>query len=144
MLVTEVPIGHFKATEAMKKAVLDVLDRGRLSYGPLIRQFEADWSLLHKTRHALFVNSGTSALTLAVQALKIRHEWRNGDKVLVPALTFPATINACLHNGLEPVFVDVDPETLNMCPKSLERVLDAFSGNKRQIRLRKNLGTSST
>lgn len=57
----------------------------------------------------MFVNSGTSALQIAVHALKERHGWRTGYRVMVPALTFVASINVLLQARLRPVFADIDP-----------------------------------
>jgi dTDP-4-amino-4,6-dideoxygalactose transaminase len=61
-------------------------------------------------------NSGTGALQLAIQALKERHGWSDGAEVIVPAMTFVATVNTVLYNGLRPILADVDPITFNMDP----------------------------
>jgi len=103
----------------MEAAVLDVLHSGRLSYGPKSKEFESEFARIHDCSSGVLVNSGTSALHLAVQALKIRHKWPDGSKVLVPATTFIATINVLIHNNLQPFFVDVDPDTFNISVKEL-------------------------
>jgi perosamine synthetase len=69
----------------------------------------------------VFCNSGTSALQIALAALKERHGYEDGTEVLVPAITFIATSNVVLQNGLTPVFVDVDPVTFNMDVEDLYR-----------------------
>jgi perosamine synthetase len=119
-LKREVGVGGIKITNAEKKLVLKALDSGRLSYGPMIREFEAKIAEMHDSRFALFTNSGTSALHIAVAALKEKYGWRDGDEILVPAITFIATSNVVLHNGLRPVFVDVDPRTYNINPDLIE------------------------
>jgi dTDP-4-amino-4,6-dideoxygalactose transaminase len=106
-----------------RRYVKEVLDSGRLSYGPFHRRFESAFAAEHDCRHAAFCNSGTSALHVAVQALKETHGWRDGDEVLVPSVTFIATSNVVLHNRLKPVFVDVDPRTYTLDPARLEAKL---------------------
>lgn len=103
-----------------KEYVLDALERGRLSYGDYSRQFEAEFARLHDRRYAIFCNSGTSALQVALHALKKRHGWRDGDEVIVPAQTFVATVNVVIQNGLTPVFVDVDPVHFHIDPELIE------------------------
>lgn len=109
-----VTVGDFKAGPKEFEYVHDVLKTGRLSYGPYSKRFEEMWAAAHGCKFAVFCNSGTSALHIAIQALKLRHNWADGDEVLVPSVTFVATANVCLHNNLKPVFVDVDPHTYNI------------------------------
>lgn len=116
----QVTVGDFKAGPREFEYVNQVLASGRLSYGPFSRRFEQEWAQAHGSKHAVFCNSGTSALHIAVQALKNRHGWRDGDEVIIPSVTFVATANVCLHNGLKPVFVDVDENTYNIDPLRIE------------------------
>lgn len=88
----------------------NVLDSGRLSYGPYSEQFEREFALLHGCKYGILSNSGTSSLLVALQAMKELHGWQDGDEVIVPALTFVATVNIVLQNGLKPVLVDVEPD----------------------------------
>jgi dTDP-4-amino-4,6-dideoxygalactose transaminase len=104
-----VGVGGVRITDKTREYVADVLDSGWLSPGKWCRHFERQWADLHERRHAVFVNSGTSALQVAVAALREKYEWRDGYKVMVPALTFVASVNVILQNGLRPVFVDIDP-----------------------------------
>jgi perosamine synthetase len=114
-----VTVGHFEAGPKEKEYVNQVLDSGRLSYGPFSRRFEEEWARVHGCKHAVFCNSGTSALHIAVQALKEANGWANGDEVIVPSVTFVATSNVVIHNNLKPVFVDVDPLTYNIDPAAI-------------------------
>lgn len=116
MGVRSVTVGDFKAGPRERELVNRVLDSGRLSYGPMSRRFEEEWARLHDSKFAVFCNSGTSALHIAVAALKERYGWADGDEVLVPATTFVATANVVIHNNLTPVFVDVDRDTFNIDP----------------------------
>ena len=75
---------------------------------------------LHGCNYATFCNSGTSALQIALAALKEIYKYEDGDEVLVPAVTFIASSNVVISNNLKPVFVDVDPKTFNIDPTSIE------------------------
>lgn len=88
-----------------------VIDSGRLSYGPFTRRFEAGFARHHQVKHACFCSSGTAALQLALAALMEQRGWQAGDEVLVPAVTFVSTVNVVLTLGLVPVLVDVQPDT---------------------------------
>ena len=119
----QIGVGGFAAGSRARRYVNQALDSNRLSYGPFHRRLETAFAAEHDSRHAVFCSSGTSALHVAVQALKEKHLWKDGDEVLVPAVTFIATSNVVLHNGLKPVFVDVDPLTFNIDPAKIEAKL---------------------
>ena len=114
------PVAGFTLGARERGNLARVIASGRISYGPFSRRFEREFARAHGCAHAVFVNSGTSALHLAVAALKERHGWKDGDEVLVPAVTFVATANVVLHNNLTPVFVDVHPRTYDMDPALIE------------------------
>jgi len=113
-------VGGLEITDEDKKMVNAVLDSNRLSYGPYSKNFESEFARLHDSKFAIFTNSGTSSLHIAVAALKEKYNWNDGDEILVPAVTFIATSNVVLHNNLIPIFVDVDPKTFNIDPSKLE------------------------
>ncbi len=99
-------------------AVVGVLRSSRLSLGPVLGEFESRFAGYVGTRDAVAVSSGTAGLHLALLALGIGA----GDEVIVPSFTFIAAANAIRYVGASPVFVDVDPMTLNMdagCVESL-------------------------
>lgn len=114
-----ITLGTYHTTDAIKAAVNAVLDSGRLSYGPVTREYESRFAAMHGCAYGVASNSGTSSLVVALQALKELHGWQDGDEVVCPALTFVATINAVLHNRLTPVLVDVDPLTFNLDPDKI-------------------------
>ena len=114
-------LGHLDISDKGKEYVNDCLDNNRLSKGKYTDRFEKEFSRLHQVKHGVFMNSGTSALQVALAALKEKYDYGNGSEVLVPAITFIATSNAVLHNNLKPVFVDVDPVTFNMNPREIEK-----------------------
>lgn len=116
-------VGTLNLTSREKELVMQVLESDRLSYGPFSRKFESEFAKEHDCTHAVLVNSGTSALSIAVAALKEVHGWKTGDEILVPALTFVATSNVVLDHGLVPVFVDCDPLTYNIDPSKIEETI---------------------
>ena len=117
----QIGIGHCEIGPHAKELVLEVLDSNRLSAGPMMARFEQQIATLHGCKHGLMCNSGTSALQIALAALKERDGWSDGDEVLVPALTFIASSNVILYNNLTPVFVDVEPDYYCLDPAEIER-----------------------
>lgn len=117
----QVGVGDVQLSEVAKRYVNEVLATNRLSYGPYSERFEAEFARLHDCAHAVFCNSGTSALQVALAALRERHGWRDGDEVLVPATTFIATSNIVIHNRMQPVFVDVTLADYGMDPEDMAR-----------------------
>jgi perosamine synthetase len=118
-----IPLGTFATTPKIRSAVNAVLDSGRLSYGPVSREYESRFAALHGCGYGVASNSGTSSLVVAIQALKELHGWQDGDEVIVPALTFVATVNAVLHNRLTPVLVDVNSFTYNIDVSKIEEAI---------------------
>lgn len=119
----QIGVGTFTVTAAMRNMVNAVLNSGRISYGPMSRELEYRFARLHGCEHGVLSNSGTSSLQVALQALKELHGWRDGDEVIVPALTFVATVNIVLHNRLTPVLVDVDPDYYELDPDQIARAM---------------------
>jgi dTDP-4-amino-4,6-dideoxygalactose transaminase len=116
----QIGVGGFRINERAVELVTEVLHSNRLTPGPMMSRFEAELAALHGCRFGLMLNSGTGALQMALAALKEKHDWEDGDEVLVPALTFIATSNVVLYNGLVPVFVDVEPEYYTIDPTKIE------------------------
>ncbi len=88
--------------------------------GKYLLKFESDLAKKFKTKYAIAVNSGTSALHAALYSLGVK----SGDEVIVPPLTFSATAFAVIYLGAKPVFADVDSETFNICPRSIEKKIN--------------------
>lgn len=103
----KIRVGSTKVLEYEKSLVLDVLDSNQLSPGPMVKRFEEEFSRSHEVKHSIFMNSGTDALRIALLAMKEKYGWQDGDQVLVPAITFVATVNVVIQCGLEPILVDV-------------------------------------
>jgi dTDP-4-amino-4,6-dideoxygalactose transaminase len=107
---------HGHVDDAMRRAVLEVLDSRTYYMGPQNDQFEGDVARYLGVRHAVAVNSGTSAMFLILKAMGIGP----GDEVIVPAMGFVTLAEAVATAGARPRFVDVEPETFNLDPAKLE------------------------
>ena len=118
-------VGSLRLGTREKQYLHEVIESDRLSYGRFSERFESMFAAEHDCKYAVFCNSGTSALHIALAALKERHGWHDDDEVLVPAVTFVATSNIVLHNRMRPVFVDVHPRTYNMDPDRIEEKITA-------------------
>lgn len=98
--------------------VIDTLKSGWVTTGPKTKQFEIDFAdYLNSDVQALAVNSATSGLHLALEAVGIKA----GDEVLVPTYTFTATAEVVRYLGATPIFVDSDPSTLNIDVTQIEQ-----------------------
>lgn len=125
-----VPVGDFIVSDKMRQYVNDVLDSGQISYGKYSRRFEQEFARLHGCEYAILSNSGTSALQVALQAMKEIHGWPDGSQVIIPATTFIATANIVRHCRMRPVFVDVSPLTYNM---DMEQVAPLLSKDVKAV-----------
>lgn len=92
------------------KEVVSVLRSDWVTQGPMIEKFETTMLSLVGAKHAVAVNSCTAALHLSLIASGIK----SGDEVITSPMTFAATSNAVLYTGAKPVFVDIDPQTMNI------------------------------
>jgi perosamine synthetase len=116
---SEIPLSLPDITEAEIDAVADVMRSGRLSIGPKQEAFEQMVAERTGRRHAIAVSSGTAGLHLVLAGLGIGP----GDEVVTTPFSFIASANAILYVGATPVFVDIDPQTLNMDPTKIEAVV---------------------
>jgi len=117
------PYFRDQVTPRMREMVNHILDTGILSHGEYSQEFERRFSTEHGCAYGILSNSGTSALQVALQAMKEIHHWHDGDEVIIPATTFVATANIVVHNRMVPVFVDVDSLTYNIDPALIERAI---------------------
>ncbi len=116
----QIGVGGLMISGLAKRYVNQVLQRNRLSYGPFSEAFEREFAKAHGVKFASFMNSGTDALRIGLGAMKMKFGWKDGDEVLVPAVTFVATANIVLQNRLIPIFVDIDAKTYNLNPAKIE------------------------
>ena len=97
-----------------------VLDHGKYIMGPEVSEFEEQLSEYIGVRHSMGVANGTDALQLALMALGIK----DGDAVFVPTFTFFASAEVIPLVGATPVFIDIQEDTYNICPTSLEAAIE--------------------
>jgi dTDP-4-amino-4,6-dideoxygalactose transaminase len=103
----------------IQAAIADVMRSGQFILGPQVRSFEDDIARILAVKHAVACNSGTDALVIGLRALGIGP----GDEVITTPFTFFATAEAISLVGAEPVFVDIDPRTLNIDPRLIAEAL---------------------
>jgi len=115
----QVPLSGPDITEKEINAVVEVLRSGVLSIGPRLEEFENKIATFVGVKHAIGVNSGTSGLHLAVRALGIS----DGDEVITTPFSFIASSNCILFERATPVFVDIDPLTLNIDVDRIESAI---------------------
>ncbi|MBB1311785.1 DegT/DnrJ/EryC1/StrS family aminotransferase [Pseudoalteromonas sp. SR41-8] len=103
--------------------VVDSLRSGWITTGPKAKRFEEDFSrfLGDENLHSIAVNSATSGLHLALEALGVGPD----DEVIIPSYTFTATAEVVRYLGATPVFVDVEASTFNIDPKAFESAITA-------------------
>lgn len=114
-----IPLARPDITDLERQYVLEVLSTPHLSLGPKLAEFEKRLANYAGVKHAVAVNSGTSALHLVVKALEIG----DGDEVITTPFSFIASANCILFEHARPVFVDIEPLTLNIDPSLVERTI---------------------
>jgi perosamine synthetase len=120
-----IPLARPDIGEREEELVLSVLRSGRLSLGPMAVDFERAFANYLGVEDAVAVSSGTAALHLGVRQLG----WGEGDEVITSPFTFVASANCLLYEGARPVFVDVDPDTLDIDPAAAaEAVTERTAG----------------
>ena len=122
----DVPLFIPSLSELDKRAVFEALNEKLLTDGPKLVQFENAFSQYVHSKYAVGVSNATSALHLSLKALGIGEN----DEVIVPDLTFVATVNAVLLTGAKPVIVDVEKESMTISPDS---ILSSISNRSKAI-----------
>jgi dTDP-4-amino-4,6-dideoxygalactose transaminase len=102
-----------------ERAVLETLRSGWITTGPRTKSFEKTFATYTGAAHCVAMNSCTAALHLALEAIGVGA----ADEVITSPITFASTANVIVHRGATPVFVDVEPETLNIDPGLIEAAI---------------------
>lgn len=118
-MVEEIPLSQPDITDAEVAMVERALRSKRLSIGPMAETFEAQVAARTGRRHAVSCSSGTAGLHMALLAMGIGP----GDEVVTTPFSFIASANCILYVGATPVFVDIDPKSLNMEPELVEKAI---------------------
>ena len=100
-------------------AVAEVLKSDLITCGPKVQELEQELCKLTGARYAVVVANGTAALHLAALAAG----FKEGDEVIVSSITFAASANCVLYCGAKPVFADIRPDTYNIDPESVEKLI---------------------
>jgi dTDP-4-amino-4,6-dideoxygalactose transaminase len=107
--------------DEIDNAIAGVVDSCHFILGKPVERFETDFAAYCQARFALGVNSGTSALHLALLAAGVGP----GDEVITASYTFVATVAAICYTGATPVLVDIDPLSCNIDPRKIEAAITA-------------------
>jgi dTDP-4-amino-4,6-dideoxygalactose transaminase len=114
-LSSAITISAVNIDEEAEQLVLDVIRSGHLAQGPMVEKLETEFSRVCAVPHAIAVNSGTTALVAALQALGIGP----GDEVITSPFTFVATVNAVLEAGATARFADIDRDSFTISPEEI-------------------------
>jgi perosamine synthetase len=117
--VLKIPVAKPDLGDEEVALVTETIRSGWITQGPRVAEFERDFAAYTGAAHAVAVSSCTTALHLALKVGGVGH----GDEVLVPSHTFIATSNAIRYCGARPVFVDIDPATLNLKPQLIPALI---------------------
>jgi perosamine synthetase len=116
-----IQIGDFHFTRDQTESVCRMMATDRISPTQYVPEFERQFAQRHGCLYGLMTNSGTDALRVIVAAMKEKYGWNDGDSIYVPALTFVATVNVVIQNGLVPVPIDVSMYDFNLNPWRVEQ-----------------------
>jgi dTDP-4-amino-4,6-dideoxygalactose transaminase len=113
--LADTPSQYVPLLPEIRRAIDEVLESGRLIFGPNVAAFEEEAARYLGVPETVSVANGTDAIVLVLNALEIGA----GDEVICPAFTFYATAEAIARVGATPVFADIDPQTLNLDPEQV-------------------------
>jgi dTDP-4-dehydrorhamnose reductase len=116
-ILSLIPYGRQWTDEKDIQAVVDVIRSRKITQGPTVEAFEEALSGYCGAKHAVAVNSGTSALHIACLAADLEE----GDEVITSPITFVASANCAVYCGAKPVFADIDRRTYNISPQEIEK-----------------------
>lgn len=126
-----IPLACDQFDETEKNVVLDVFNSGNYTQGERVRLFEDEFASYLGVDHAIMVNSGSSANLIAITATYYAAKWDSsltygpfldGDEVVIPALCWPTTLTPLVNLRLQPVFCDIDLDSLNLSVATVEKV----------------------
>ena len=122
--MTEIPLQNLKlqnqsVRDDLVQAFIKVLDSGNYVSGKEVQNFENNFAHFTESNYCLGVSTGSSALEIALKSLNLT----KSDEVIVPSLTFIATVEAVLAAGATPVLVDIDEKTWNINPTSISEAI---------------------
>ena len=114
-----IPYGKQNIDRSDIKNVVKCLKSNFLTQGPIVQKFENSLKKNFKAKNATVVNNGSAALLLIGKILN----WKKGDQIAVPPITFVSSVNCIEHLNAEPLFIDINLSDYCMDPDKLEEVL---------------------
>lgn len=115
------PFSPPRIDKKITDAVTEVLNSGWITTGPKTKLFEKQLTAYNGNKSTICLNSATAGLELVLRWFGVGE----GDEVIVPAYTYSATANVCVHVGAKVVFVDVNPDDFNISVKAIEKAITA-------------------
>jgi len=115
--MVDILAGYPAIKDEAETAVKNVMNKGNFILGEEVAKFEKEFAALNGSRYAVGVANGTDALRLAILAAGIKP----GDEVITTPFTFIATTETISQTGAVPVFADIEPDTYNLEPVSIEK-----------------------
>jgi len=118
-----IPLHEPRFKEIDKEYVLDAINSTFVSsVGEYVNRFERDLAAYFGVKHVVVTVNGTAALQVALRLVGVKA----GDEVIAQPLTFVATANAIVYNKASPIFIDVNRDTLGLCPDAMELFLKQY------------------
>jgi len=117
--MSDIPLCEMYVDDEIKNTALEVLEGRRYIKGQQNASLEKEFSFFCGVKHAIAVNSGTSALLLAAHVLDLKPN----DEIIAPSHTFIATVAPFIILGAKPVFVEIDAETYTMDPEAVKKAV---------------------
>ena len=108
---------YLEIEKELKKELEKIFERMQLFLGENVREFEKNFANYCGTKYAIGLSSGTDALHLALRAIGVKEK----DEIIIPSFTFIATLEAVWMAGAEPVFADIDENTLCISPSDIKK-----------------------
>lgn len=118
-MADKIPLIEPVVGEEELENVRSVIESGYMTQGPYANRFEESFAEMTNSDHAITATSCTTGMEMALEAVGVGR----GDEVIIPDFTHPATGNAVVRVGADPVIVDVDPRTYNIDPQSVEEAV---------------------
>jgi len=120
MQFLDLKIQYKSIKKEIDQAIKNVLNNCHFILGPEVEKLEKNVAKYCGTKYGIALNSGTDALFLSLKGLGIGP----GDEVIVPSFTFIATPEAIVNVGAKPIFIDINPETFNIDPSKIEKLIN--------------------
>lgn len=132
--------GMYWDEKELMAAIESLLVGKWISAGEKVKEFEHKFSKKINQLFGVMVNSGSSANLIMIAALKKFYGWKNGDEIIVSVVGFPTTISVIVQNNLEPIFIDIETDTLNF---DVSKIENKITNRTRAIFLSPVLGNTA-